>query len=111
MTLKKLVLLSVLVSGMALLSGCSLKKNTAASRNYQAFITRYNIYFNGIEHYNETLKEMENSYEDDFTTLLPMHPAEARTNPKAPQPSGSFTNPQECKDSNTNQGQAREQRE
>jgi tetratricopeptide (TPR) repeat protein len=90
-TLKKLVLLSVLVSGMALLSGCSLKKNTAASRNYQAFITRYNIYFNGIEHYNETLKEMENSYEDDFTTLLPMHPAEARTNPKAPQPSGSFT--------------------
>ena len=46
---------------------------------------------NGIEHYNETLKEMENSYEDDFTTLLPMHPAEARTNPKAPQPSGSFT--------------------
>lgn len=73
------------------LSGCSLKKNTAATRQYQAFITRYNIYFNGDEHYKETLKQLENSYEDDFTTLLPMHPAEARSNPKAPQPTGSFT--------------------
>lgn len=70
---------------------CSPKKNTAATRNYQAFITRYNIYFNGDEHYKETLKEMERGYEDDFTTTLLMHPAEARANPKAPQPSGSFT--------------------
>ncbi|MDE6358554.1 MAG: tetratricopeptide repeat protein, partial [Duncaniella sp.] len=70
---------------------CSPKKNTAATRNYQAFITRYNIYFNGDEHYKETLKEMERAYEDDYTTTLFMHPAEARANPKAPQPSGSFT--------------------
>ncbi len=76
---------------LILFAACTPKKNTAATRNYQAFITRYNIYFNGDEHYKETLKEMENSYEDDFTRLIPMHPAEARSDSKAPQPSGSFT--------------------
>lgn len=71
--------------------GCTPKKNNAATRNYQAFITRYNIYYNGDTHYKETLESMENSYEDDFTSLLPVHPAEARANEKAPQPSGDFT--------------------
>ncbi len=81
----------IVVALAAAFWSCSPKKNTAATRNYQAFITRYNIYFNGDEHYKETLKEMENSYEDDYTTTLFLHPAEARANPKAPQPSGSFT--------------------
>ncbi|MDE6390676.1 MAG: hypothetical protein K2L26_04575, partial [Duncaniella sp.] len=70
---------------------CSPKKNTAATRNYQAFITRYNVYFNGDQHYKETLKDMERDYEDDFTGLLLMHPAEAIGREGAPQPSGSFT--------------------
>lgn len=72
-------------------SACSTKKNTAATRNYQAFITRYNVYFNGDEHYKETQKEMERAYEDDYSQQLFMHPVEAYSNPKAPQPSGSFT--------------------
>ena len=72
-------------------ASCSTKKNTAASRNYQAFITRYNVYFNGDQHYKETLKEMERAYEDDYSRELFMHPAEAYSDPKAPQPSGSFT--------------------
>lgn len=76
---------------IGLLGSCSAKKNTAATRKYQAFITRYNIYFNGDEHYKETLKEMEKGYDDDYTALLYMHPAEAKNNPKAPQPSGDFT--------------------
>lgn len=74
-----------------LLGSCSAKKNTAATRKYQAFITRYNIYYNGNEHYKETLGEMEKRYEDDYTTLLYPHPAEAKANPKSPQPSGDFT--------------------
>lgn len=37
----------IAVTGIvALLSGCSLKKNTAATRHYMAFITRYNVYYN-----------------------------------------------------------------
>ncbi len=75
---------------MATLQACSLKKNTAASRNYMAFITRYNIYFNGDEHFKETLKDLEGKYEDDYSQILYMHPAEAYANEKAPQPQGDF---------------------
>ena len=82
------VIVAVIV---AALSSCSTKKNTAATRNYQAFITRYNVYFNGNEHFKETLKELERAYEDDYTSQLFMHPVEAYANPKAPQPTGSFT--------------------
>ena len=74
----------------AAVTSCSNKKNTAATRNYQAFITRYNVYFNGDQHFQETLKEMERAYEDDYTGRVLMHPAEAYGVEKAPQPSGSF---------------------
>ncbi|MCM1255936.1 MAG: tetratricopeptide repeat protein [Duncaniella sp.] len=67
-----------------------MKKNTAASRNYQAFITRYNVYFNGDEHFKETLKQMEQEYVDDYSILIPMHPVEAYTREDAPKPTGSF---------------------
>ena len=78
------------IASIAALPSCSPKKNTAASRKYQAFITRYNIYYNGDTHFKETLKEMEGKYEDDYSQLLYMHPAEARINAKAPQPNGNF---------------------
>lgn len=76
---------------IAAFSACSLKKNTAASRQYTAFITRYNIYYNGDKHYKETLDEMEKKYEDDYSRLVFTHPAEARADQHAPQPSGDFT--------------------
>lgn len=71
-------------------SSCSLKMNTAASRNYTAFITRYNIYFNGDEHYKETLHSMETNYADDFTRMLLMHPAEAYGDQSYPPATGDF---------------------
>lgn len=83
-------LLVPIILMLAILPSCSLKKNTAATRNYQAFITRYNIYFNGDEHYKQTIHAMENSYADDYTRTLFMHPAEARFDEKAPQPEGDF---------------------
>lgn len=83
------MLTAVVAAGI--LCGCSPKKNTAATRNYQAFITRYNIHYNGQTHYDETLDAMERDYADDFTRLLPMHPAEARGRENVPQPQGSFT--------------------
>ena len=75
----------------AVISSCSTKKNTPMSRNWQAFTTRYNVYFNGSEHYKETLKDMEGKYEDDYTRMVLTHPAEARADAKMPQPSGDFT--------------------
>lgn len=76
----------------ALFSACSGKKNTAARRQYTAFITRYNIYYNGDTHYKETLADMEDKYEDDYSSrLLFMHPVEAKGDETAPQPTGDFT--------------------
>lgn len=72
------------------LCGCSTKKNTPVSRQWQAFTTRYNVYYNGDEHYKETLKAMEAAYEDDYTRLVLTHPADARADTKRPQPSGDF---------------------
>ncbi|MDE6247010.1 MAG: tetratricopeptide repeat protein [Muribaculaceae bacterium] len=60
------------------------------SRQWQAFNTRYNVYYNGNEHYKETLKAMEEAYEDDYTRMVLTHPAEARADNKLPQPSGDF---------------------
>lgn len=81
---------AVLMTVGALVSCNARKKNTAAARQYTAFITRYNIYYNGDRHYVETLEEMEKAYEDDYTDIIYVHPAEAKQNPKAPQPSGDF---------------------
>lgn len=75
---------------MLLGAACSTKKNTAASRQWQAFNTRYNVYYNGKEHYNEQIKAMEKAYEDDYTRTLLTHPAEARADTKYPQPTGDF---------------------
>ena len=73
-----------------LLSACSAKKNTAGSRFWQAFNTRYNVYYNGMTNYNEQIKLLENNYQDDYSQRLFIHPAEAYQHPKSPQPSGSF---------------------
>ena len=80
----------MLVPALILLAACSTKKNTAMSRQWQAFNTRYNVYYNGNEHYKETLKAMEEAYEDDYTRMVLTHPAEARADNKLPQPSGDF---------------------
>ncbi len=88
--LTKLLLWIAAVAAMLSAAGCSARKNSAANRQYQAFITRYNIMFNGEEHYRQTLRDMERTYDDDFTRMLPVHPAEARHDPKAPQPQGDF---------------------
>lgn len=73
------------------LSSCNTKKNTASTRQWQAFNTRYNVYFNGSEHYKETLADMERQYEDDYSRQLLMHPVQAKADMKYPQPSGDFT--------------------
>lgn len=85
-----LLLASGLTAVMLLAGGCGTKKNTVISRQWQAFTTRYNVYFNGAEHYREQLKTMENNYEDDYTRILLTHPAEARADNKLPQPQGDF---------------------
>lgn len=71
-------------------SNCNPNKNTAATRQYQAFLTRFNIQYNGDKHYKETLEDMENSYEDNYDDILYVHPAETRGVANVPQPVGDF---------------------
>lgn len=71
-------------------AGCGTKKNTPLSRNWQAFNTRYNVYFNGHEHFVEQLAAQEKGYEDDYTRFVLTHPAEAYADEKAPKPTGDF---------------------
>ena len=85
-----LVAAVAVVAFAAMFVACSPRKNNAATRNYQAFITRYNIYYNGDTHYKETLKEMESAYEDDYSRLMFIHPAAAKADERAPQPNGNF---------------------
>ncbi len=73
-----------------LLQACSAKKNTAGSRFWQALNTRYNVYYHGKTNYDEQIKVLEDEYQDDYSQRLFVHPAEAKANPKAPQPGGSF---------------------
>lgn len=82
--------LMLLASLTLLLCACGTKKNTALSRFWQAFTTRYNVYYNGMTNYEEQIKILENDYQDDYSQHLFIHPTEARNSPKSPQPSGSF---------------------
>jgi len=80
----------MMIAMMVALAACSNKTNTARSRFWQSFTTKYNVYYHGKTNYDEQLKAMMDAYEDDYSQHLYMHPAEARSNPKAPQPTGSF---------------------
>ncbi len=84
------MLLAAAIAVAVLVSSCSPNRNNAATRRYQEFITRYNVHFNGETHLNETLEEMERTYEDDFSRRLYMHPVEAYADEGATRPSGNF---------------------
>lgn len=87
---KLCVTLPVVLIFSVLLIACGTKKNTPVSRQWQAFNTRYNVYYNGKTHFDEQLKLMESSYQDDYTRTVLIHPAEAKSDPKMPQPTGDF---------------------
>ncbi|MEA4980840.1 MAG: hypothetical protein VB098_13235, partial [Petrimonas sp.] len=74
-----------------LIFGCSTKKNSSATRAYHELTTRYNIYFNAEEAYNETLKSIMESRIDNYHDLLPMYPNSSILNDTVvKQPGGPF---------------------
>ena len=77
------------IAAVLSLCACSTKKNTASTRFWQAFNTRYNVYYNGATHYDEQIKLTE-EYEDDYSKRLLIHPAEAHAIEKANKPAGSY---------------------
>ncbi len=55
-----------------ILAGCSVEKNTGASRFYNSLISKYNIWFNGNEAYKSGVEKVNSSHRDDYSTLIPV---------------------------------------
>ncbi|MDR3326725.1 MAG: hypothetical protein LBT04_01095 [Prevotellaceae bacterium] len=56
------------------LIGCSAKKNTWLSRNYQNFVTRYNVKYNAVTNFDDGLKALIANNKDDYSEILPLYP-------------------------------------
>ena len=63
----------LLVSSLCMLSACSTKKNTAATRWWHAFNARYNTYFNGSQAFIEGSLAKEQGNKDNYTELIPLY--------------------------------------
>lgn len=72
MSLKYKILISLSV--MAIFYGCSPKKNTRYTRAYHELTTRYNVFFNAQDSYNETLNSIYENHKDNWHSLLPLYP-------------------------------------
>lgn len=62
----------MIIMATLILAGCSVEKNTGASRFYNSLISKYNIWFNGNEAYKEGVKKVQSSHRDDYSTLIPV---------------------------------------
>lgn len=51
---------------------CSTKRNTAITRFYHNLTSKYNILFNGNESYKKGILRLVETYDDDFSQMLPV---------------------------------------
>ena len=58
---------------MALTSCGSTKENTAQTRFYQSFVTRFNVYHNGNEAYKEGKQAQEKGHKDNYMDVIPLY--------------------------------------
>ena len=76
------LLLAAIVTA-ALLVGCgSTKDNTAQSRFYQSFVTRFNVYHNGNEAYKEGVQAQEKGHKDNYMEVIPLYVVSSPTTRK-----------------------------
>ncbi|MBK8881266.1 MAG: hypothetical protein IPN67_02475 [Bacteroidales bacterium] len=60
----------VFLGSLLILAGCSVEKNTDASRFYNSMTAKYNIYFNGYENYKAGLAKLSSNHMDDYATVI-----------------------------------------
>ena len=70
--MRKHILIYGLILSLLLAASCSTEKNTSTTRTYHNVTARYNIFFNGNESFKKGLKRIEDSYDNDFTRILPI---------------------------------------
>ena len=73
--LRKNFLFASILAVVLFITACTSKKTTTGfvGRTYQDITLHYNYYFNARLIYNQTLKSLEATKEEDYTKLLPMH--------------------------------------
>lgn len=71
--MKRYIHLLLVLTGIIVLTACSTEKNTAKSRWWQAFNTRYNVYYNGTLAYIDGSLAKENGNKDNFTEIIPLY--------------------------------------
>ena len=59
---------------LLLLGSCTSTKNTAGTRLYHSFNTRYNVFFNGNQAYKEAYKTQQEGYTENYTETILMFP-------------------------------------
>ena len=72
-----------------LLGSCTSTKNTAATRWYHSFNTRYNVFFNGNQAYKEAFKAQQEGYTENYTETILMFPVSSLPKEK-PNTGGPF---------------------
>ena len=72
--IQKLLLLALL---LAVLVGCSRKKDKFLSRNFHAITAEYNTLFNGRQAFEQGRDALINSYQDNFWEILPVERLES----------------------------------
>ncbi len=56
----------------ALTTGCSVEKNTGASRFYNSLVAKYNVWFNGNEAFKAGVEKVQSSHRDDYSAMIPV---------------------------------------
>ena len=59
---------------VVLLYSCSSTKNTSGTRWYHSFNTRYNVYFNGNQAYDQASKAQLEGYKENYSEMIMMYP-------------------------------------
>ena len=62
--------------GAGMTGGCSVEKNTGATRAFHQLVSHYNIYFNAKESYKAGIRQAWKQYKPDLNRTLPVFPLE-----------------------------------
>lgn len=65
-----LLITLIILTGMALVSSCSTKKNTGFRRAYHNVTCRYNVYWNGMNSLNEGAQSMQKDVVNNYNEIL-----------------------------------------
>lgn len=70
--MKRLFYILIVLAVGLVAASCSTKKNTASTRRWQSFVTRYNVYFNANQAYIEGRQSQDKGLKEDYTQRLPL---------------------------------------